>query len=121
MSETLPRLRLARPGDPPARKPVLNVHARPSPVASHSRERTTNYEWVHDKLCRGLSGPPAQDAYAGRLSSLDVGMRFWTDDIAVDRVEGWYPVVRWTDRWGQRWEHRLGEVRQVGESEPWTA
>ena len=30
-----------------------------------------------------------------------------------------YPLVRWTDRWGTRWEHRLGEVRQIRDGQDW--
>lgn len=30
-----------------------------------------------------------------------------------------YPVVRWTDQWGTRWEHKRGVVRRVSDTEPW--
>jgi len=46
-------------------------------------------------------------------------MRFETETVHVKFLKSWYPLVRWTDRWGTRWEHRRGEVRQVREDEPW--
>jgi hypothetical protein len=33
--------------------------------------------------------------------------------MATKFIHGAYPIVRWTDRWGTRWEHELGEVRQI--------
>ena len=29
------------------------------------------------------------------------------------------PIIRWTDRWGTRWEHKLGQVRPIAAEEPW--
>jgi hypothetical protein len=46
-------------------------------------------------------------------------MRFRTDSMATKFTLGWHPVVRWTDRWGSRWEHKQGDVRQIGESAIW--
>lgn len=46
-------------------------------------------------------------------------MRFLSDDIPVAQVAGWYPIVRWTDREGARWEYRQGDVREVAASGPW--
>jgi len=28
-------------------------------------------------------------------------------------------VAWWTDRWGQRWEHKKGEVRKIADGEQW--
>ena len=46
-------------------------------------------------------------------------MRFWSDEVADKNLKAPYPVVRWTDSLGQRWEHKKGEVRKISESEPW--
>jgi hypothetical protein len=40
---------------------------------------------------------------------------------AVKFLVGIYLVVRWTDRWGTRWENRRGDVRKIKASAPWTA
>lgn len=40
-------------------------------------------------------------------------------EVYVQHLKSPYPLVRWTDRWGQRWEHRLGEVRRIPDDEPW--
>lgn len=42
------------------------------------------------------------------------GVRFESKPLSPKDLLGAYPVVRWTDRWGVCWEHRAGEVRQVG-------
>jgi hypothetical protein len=54
------------------------------------------------------------------LTPWDAGLRFEADAIDGRDLENPYPVVRWTDRWGTRWEHNRGEVRQVDESKAWT-
>jgi hypothetical protein len=51
----------------------------------------------------------------------DIGMRFETGVIPEHGIAspGPYAVVRWRDRWGQRWEHKQGTVRCIGDSDPW--
>jgi hypothetical protein len=51
----------------------------------------------------------------------DIGMRFETGLVPEYGIvwPGPYAVVRWRDRWGQKWEHKRGTVRQVGDNEPW--
>lgn len=46
-------------------------------------------------------------------------MRFWSDEISDEHLSASYPVVRWSDWLGQRWEHRKGTVRKVDNGEPW--
>jgi hypothetical protein len=66
------------------------------------RDRT---EWLSgfadlpEGLQRGLAGAPEYSASLDRLAPWDVGIRFQTDSIATKFTLGWYPVVRWTDRW----------------------
>jgi hypothetical protein len=59
--------------------------------------------------------PPAQ-----QLTRWDQDIVFESDPVNDGQVAGAYPVVRWTDRWGNRWEHKRAEVRQTKDGEPWT-
>ena len=45
------------------------------------------------------------------------GIRFESDKVHVKFLSNPYPLVRWTDRRGMRWEHHRGEVRQVRDGE----
>lgn len=60
-------------------------------------------------------------AMRGILTPWDTGMRSESDEVGVQHLKGHYALVRWTDQWNQRWEHRLGEVRRVRDDEPWVA
>jgi hypothetical protein len=82
-------------------------------------EWRSGYTDLHEQLRAGLGGPPQRPMSIDRLAPWDRGIRFFTDAIATKFTLGWYPVVRWTDRWGIRWEHARGAVRQVDESAPW--
>jgi hypothetical protein len=55
----------------------------------------------------------------GVLTPADWGIRFETDEIHVKYLAASYPVVRWTDDWGTRWEHKRGVVRRIPEDEQW--
>jgi hypothetical protein len=54
-----------------------------------------------------------------RLTPVDKGMRFESDVVATQFLRNPYPLVRWVDRWGTWWEHRLGEVRQIADGQDW--
>lgn len=60
-----------------------------------------------------------EQAMAGVLTPWDTGLRSESDEIGVQQLKGHYALVRWTDRWGTRWEHRRGEVRQVRDDQEW--
>jgi hypothetical protein len=47
------------------------------------------------------------------LTPWDAGVRIEIDPVPVRDLVGPYPVVRWTDRWRTRWEHKRGEIKQV--------
>jgi hypothetical protein len=47
------------------------------------------------------------------------GLLIEANDIDPERATGAYVIVRWTDRWGKRWQHNRGEVKQIGENDPW--
>jgi hypothetical protein len=53
------------------------------------------------------------------LTPWDAGLRFVADAVERRDLRSPYPVVRWTDRWGTRWEHRLGKVRRITNDELW--
>jgi hypothetical protein len=53
------------------------------------------------------------------LTPSDWGILFETDEIELDRVVGSYAVVRWTDDWGTRWEHKREVVRRISDDEHW--
>jgi hypothetical protein len=54
-----------------------------------------------------------------RLAPWDAGMRFVSNPVPLGRLPSSYPIVRWTDRWGTRWQYRLGEVQRIRDDEPW--
>jgi len=64
-------------------------------------------------------GPSPERAVRGVLAPWDTGIRFETDAIHERHLASWYPVVRWTDRWGVWWEYKRGAVRPIRGDEPW--
>ena len=58
-------------------------------------------------------------AMQGVLPPRHTGMWFETDDVRVQDLASPFPVVRWTDRWGTRWEHMRGNVREFVEDAAW--
>ena len=81
--------------------------------------RLSAFEDVEERLRAGWR-PSPEGAMYGVLTPKDPGIRFETSDVRVEMLVNPYPLVRWTDRWGTRWEHRRGEVRQVRDGEEWT-
>jgi hypothetical protein len=91
-------------------------------LVSHRRmELLTGYADLDEKLREDLSGPQEYNIYLDRLAPWDIGIRVVSDPMAVKFTRGSYPVVRWTDRWGTRWEHRRGQVRQIDDSAQWAS
>jgi len=58
-------------------------------------------------------------AFSDSLTPWDSAMRAATDLLDVAQLTDPRVIVRWTDRWGTRWEHKRGDVRMVDESAPW--
>jgi hypothetical protein len=77
-------------------------------------EHFTSWWTVPQPMTEGLSGA-GRDIYLSTLTPTDLGMRFSSDTVAVRHLIGSYPIVWWMDRWGTRWEHKRGEVRQIKE------
>ena len=65
---------------------------------------------------------PLRDLGNRTLAPWSGGLRFIGSATVDHQLDGAYPLVRWTDRWGQRWEHSKGRVRETEEStQTWTA
>jgi hypothetical protein len=47
------------------------------------------------------------------------GLRVTSALVEAADAEAAVPVVRWNDRWVQRWEYRQGVPRRIKPSEPW--
>jgi hypothetical protein len=62
---------------------------------------------------------PERNVRNDTLTPADMGLLFVRDAMAESKIFGCYPVVRWRDRWGQVWEHKLGVVREIKEGEQW--
>jgi hypothetical protein len=92
----------------------------PSLVSPGYRERVQGADMLNEKLLLGMSGRLEGFVHDDILTPWDIGVRFEADPMDTANVVGAYPVVRWTDRWGTRWEYRRGEVRQVRDDESWS-
>jgi hypothetical protein len=60
-----------------------------------------------------------EGAMSGILRGWGEAMRFDSEVLPVAQLKDPYPLVRWTDRWGTRWEHRLGTVRKISSDAEW--
>lgn len=85
-----------------------------------------------DTTAGGSSPPPltvsffpveeANRVNPGTSTPMDLGLRYTTDITAAKFLVGNYPILRWTDRWGTRREHKQGVVvRKIAEGEPWAS
>ncbi len=88
-------------------------------ITPHRTERISGLLDLPAQLHFGWGAPEREWAMSGTLTPWDTGMRFETDRIHVRHLGNSYPVVRWRDQWGTRWEHNRGRVRTVVEGEQW--
>jgi hypothetical protein len=106
---------------------ITQIEARFSPdgqsVISHRRQvRIPGYSNLPPELTDPVFDQPAEAAsYGDRLTPWDTGMSIATDEIGVQRLTDPRVIVRWTDRWGTRWEHKRGEIQKVADGAPWSA
>jgi hypothetical protein len=85
----------------------------------HRHEGFANAAILPDAVL-GDFRPAPELPLQGVLTPADWGIRFETDEIHVKYLVGpYYAVVRWTDEWGTRWEHKQGVVRRISEDEQW--
>lgn len=101
---------------------ITRVEVRFSPdgasvIPAHKQERRD----VNPNLSSVASLVPLAEArtFSDRLTPWDAGITADTDPIGVQRLTDPRVIVRWTDRWGARWEHKRGEIQQVDESAQW--
>jgi hypothetical protein len=94
-------------------------------VPAGSHERVSGLTSIPESLKGGFSEiswlftPGGDGAMYGVLPPWDEGIRFQSDTLPVESLKSPYPLVRWTDRWGTRWQYRLGEVDEVGNDDTW--
>lgn len=97
----------------------LSAGSNPRLVSFDKSERVSGMVELDKELRSGMYGGLEAALHADRLSPWDRGIRFETGAMPTEHLAGAYPVVRWADRWGTCWEHRLGDVQQVDDGEPW--
>lgn len=95
------------------------IDSKPSLVPFHIPERVPGEQDLDPALLGGVHMRLEAMLNAKQLTPWDRGVRFESDAMSSTDLPGSFPVVRWTDRWGARWEHRRGEVRQIREGEDW--
>jgi hypothetical protein len=66
--------------------------------------------WLEHKIRERLVKAKAVRVFGGNWR---------TRPIQDPAIASWYPAVRWTDRWGTRWENKRGEVRRIRDDELW--
>jgi hypothetical protein len=119
------------PGQPIARAMVLvtnhgrytitRVEAQFSPEGQSLTGSSDNQPMPVNRVahpCGGDIKGSIGDAYRGVLPP-GGAMRFLGDTRLVRDLHSTYPIVRWTDHWNQRWEHKQGQVQRVNEGDPW--
>ena len=57
------------------------------------------------------AGPADPNSYS--LTPADAGVRFIGTATRREFLTDTYPIVWWTDRWGTRWQHMMGEVSKI--------
>ena len=103
---------------------ITRVEAQLSPdgrslLAYRGQIRVSSFAAPVGQAKEGFEAAPEAAMHAS-LTPWNAGLRFEVDAIDRKHPKNPYPVVRWTDRWGTRWENKRGEVRQVDASEAWT-
>jgi len=83
-----------------------------------SNVRVSSFEDLPGGL-RKRGDTSEERAMKGVLTPWDTGMRSESDQVNVELLKGHHAIVRWTDEWGKRWEHRLGKVRRIGDDDAW--
>jgi hypothetical protein len=78
-------------------------------------EYYSGYPALPQELVSGL----VADAAISILPPGVAGIRFIGGAMTARDLHGVNPIVRWTDRWGTRWEHKRGKARPVDDSAPW--
>ncbi len=96
----------------------FSLDGRGSLIQPQRSEYVSGFAELPKALRGDWAGSPAY-AMQDVLTPRGTGIRFESPAVPVSVLANPYPLVRWTDRWGARWEHRRGEVRRVGDDEEW--
>jgi hypothetical protein len=106
---------------------ITQIEARFSPagqgvISHHKQTRIPGHYNLPPELVVGqpFEAPAEAASYGDRLTPWDTGMSIETDVIGVQRLTDPRAIVRWTDRWGTRWEHKRGEVCAVDHGATWS-
>ena len=78
-------------------------------------EYYSDYPSLPKELVSGLVADPAINVLPPGFA----GIRFIGGAMSSRDLHGMDPIIRWTDRWGTRWEHNRGQVRPIAAREPW--
>ncbi len=81
--------------------------------------RLLGFDELPERLKEDNLEPGADAARADILTPWDTGLRFRADPIGAHAIRDQYSLVRWTDQWETRWEHKLGVVRRIADDAPW--
>jgi len=87
-------------------------------LAYGKTEHFSSWWTLRGEVTAGVTGPE-RNLSPTTLTPADAGLRFSEDARTVRDLAGSYPIIRWRDRWGTRWENKQGVVRQVAEGEDW--
>jgi hypothetical protein len=101
---------------------ITRVQARFSPDGQSiaDREQTqsfTDFSRLPHQLGHDLTGGIGE-VYLGVIMP-GAAMRFIGGAMLAQYMRTTYSIVRWTDRWSQRWEHKQGDVYQITEDTQW--
>ena len=98
---------------------ITNLDARFARNAAlyqcQQREYYSAYPALPQEFVSGLVADPAINILPPGFA----GVRFIGGSMLAKEVQGMTPIVRWTDRWGTRWEHKLGQVWPIAAEAPW--
>lgn len=83
----------------------VRTPARKHLIEPAMREKVPGSHRLSPELVQGMSARAEALADTGTLGSWDDGIRFQSALLDTGQVIGAYPVARWTDRWGGRWEY----------------
>jgi hypothetical protein len=106
-----------------SRYTIVNIEARVSldngVLSEVTGQRLLNLDGIGASLTAGATPKPETVSRPHVLTPWDTGLRLVCESSTS--FMGAYPIVRWTDRWGTRWEHRRGDARPIKSRMPWPA
>jgi hypothetical protein len=98
---------------------ITSLDARFARNAVLSKCQQMEYYSAYPALPKELISGLVADPAINMLPPGFAGVRFIGGSMAAEELHDMNPIVRWTDRWGTRWEHKLGQVGPIAPEEPW--